>query len=195
MTDLSLTIRHEMDADAAAIERLHARAFGPGRFARTAYRLREGVAHEARLSFVAMVGSLIVGSIRLSPLRLGAADGLMLGPLTVDPAFTRRGIGRALIERSLEAARGEGHRLVLLVGDEPYYARAGFSRVPRGRLAMPGPVDADRLLMLELQPGAFAQVQGAVRPGPARSSGRTRAVEAAFIEPGDEQAQGQQSEP
>jgi predicted N-acetyltransferase YhbS len=168
MTDLSLTIRHEIDADAAAIERLHSRAFGPGRFARTAYRLREGVAHDGKLSFVALVGSLIVGSIRLSPLRLGEADGLMLGPLTVDPAFMRRGIGRALIERSLEAARGEGHRLVLLVGDEPYYARAGFQRVPRGRLAMPGPLDADRLLMLELQPGAFAQVQGAVRPGPVR---------------------------
>lgn len=165
MTDLSLTIRHETTADGAAIERLHERAFGPGRFARTAYRLREGRPHEPSLSFAALVGSLIVGSVRLSRIRIGPEEGLLLGPLTVDPAFTGRGIGSALIARALDGARAEGHRLALLVGDEAFYARAGFRRVPRGRLIMPGPVDPDRVLLLELQPGAFEGVAGPVRPG------------------------------
>jgi len=164
MSDLSLVLRHEVPSDHPAIDRLHERAFGPGRFARTAYRLREGVAHEASLSFTALVGTLIVGSIRLTRIRIGAEPGLLLGPVTVDPAFTSRGIGLSLVNRSLEAARAEGHRLVVLVGDAPFYVRAGFVPVPHGRLSMPGPVDPGRLLVCELEPGAFSGVSGAILP-------------------------------
>jgi predicted N-acetyltransferase YhbS len=89
---------------------------------------------------------------------------LMLGPLTVDPAFEGRGIGAALMVRSLEAARAGGHALVLLVGDEPYYARFGFRRVPAGQLAMPGPVDPARFLAHELVEGALAKARGRVLP-------------------------------
>src|SRR4051812_24579682 len=138
MNDLSLTIRHESPRDSAAIEKLHERAFGPGRFARTAYRLREGVPHEASLSFTALVGTLVVGSIRMSRITAGGAPALILGPVTVEPAFEKRGIGMALVGRALDAAKAEGHGLVILVGDEPYYSRAGFRRVPIGRLVMPG---------------------------------------------------------
>ena len=74
------------------------------------------------------------------------------------------GIGMALVRRSLEAAISEGHKLVLLVGDEPFYKRAGFHKVPRGQLEMPGPVDPDRLLALELEPGVMAGAKGPVRP-------------------------------
>jgi predicted N-acetyltransferase YhbS len=165
MTDLSLSIRHETAVDDHAIEKLHERAFGPGRFARTAYRLREGVPHEGDLSFTAMVGTLLVGSIRMSRLRLGEAPGVLLGPIVVDPAFENRGIGMALVRRAVDAAKAAGHRLVLLVGDEPFYKRAGFKRVPNGRLAMPGPVDPARLLILELEDGAFEGVSGPVQPG------------------------------
>ncbi|WP_406854497.1 N-acetyltransferase [Alsobacter sp. KACC 23698] len=164
MTDLSLAIRPENPGEADVIEKLHERAFGPGRFARTAFRLREGVPHEEALSFTALVGTLVVGSIRLTRIRIGAADGLLLGPVTVEPAFMGRGIGMALVSRSVEAAREQGHRLVLLVGDEPFYGKVGFRRVPAGRLAMPGPVDPARLLILELQPGAFEGVAGPVAP-------------------------------
>lgn len=163
MNDLSLTIRPEIASDDHAIEKLHERAFGPGRYARTAYRLREGVRHEAALSFTALVGTLVVGSIRLTRIVAGPVPALLLGPLTVEPAFEKRGIGMALMAKSLEAARTHGHRLVILVGDEPYYSRAGFRRVPAGRLTMPGPVDAHRLLYLELQDGAFAEASGAIR--------------------------------
>jgi predicted N-acetyltransferase YhbS len=164
MTDLSLAIRPENPGEADVIEKLHERAFGPGRFARTAFRLREGVPHEEALSFTALVGTLVVGSIRLTRIRIGAAEGLLLGPVTVEPAFMGRGIGMALVRRSVETARAQGHRLVLLVGDEPFYGKVGFRRVPAGRLAMPGPVDPARLLILELQPGAFEGVSGPVAP-------------------------------
>jgi predicted N-acetyltransferase YhbS len=164
MTDLSLTILPETQDDALAIERLHERTFGPGRYARTAFRIREGAAHLVDLSFTARIGTLLVGSVRLTPIRVGEAKALLLGPLTVEPPFRERGIGRALIERALAEARDKGHRLVLLVGDEPYYGKAGFKRIPKGRARMPGPVDPARLLVAELVEGALAGVSGPIRP-------------------------------
>src|SRR5204863_3573809 len=101
MTDLSLTVLTEKPEDAAAIERLHERTFGPGRYAKSAYRIREGVGHRLDLSFTAWIGTLLVGSVRLTPIRIGAAKALLLGPLTVEPPFRERGIGQALIERAL----------------------------------------------------------------------------------------------
>ena len=162
--NLSIVVAPEGPGDGAAIERLDERAFGPGRFARTAYRLRETSSQAGVLSFVAHVSTLLVGANRLTPIRCGAAPALLLGPLTVDPAFRSRGVARALMAISLDAAKAAGHRLVILVGDEAYYARFGFVRVPAGRLVLPGPVDPARLLYHELQPGAFAGMSGAVRP-------------------------------
>ncbi|MFM8606458.1 MAG: GNAT family N-acetyltransferase [Hyphomicrobiales bacterium] len=162
MTDLPLTIRHETPADAGAIEKLHERAFGPGRYAKTAYRLREGVAPIASLSFVALVGTLVVGSIRLTPITIGQTPALLLGPLAVEQAFSSIGIGMSLIQRAVETAKAEGHQLILLVGDEPYYNRAGFVVMPKGRAEMPGPVDPQRVLVLELVPDALVNVSGRV---------------------------------
>src|SRR5271157_2792681 len=120
MTDLSLTISPETADDALAIDRLHERTFGPGRYARTAYRIREGAQHKLDLSYVARIGTLLVGSVRLTPIRIGDTKALLLGPLTVEPPFRERGIGYALIERALAEAKARGHQLVVLVGDEPY---------------------------------------------------------------------------
>ena len=164
MTELSLTILPETAKDAQAIERLHERTFGPGRFALSAYRLREHVDHLLDLSFTARIGTLLVGSVRQLPVTIGDTPALMLGPLTVEPPFRGRGIGRALLERALGDARARGHRLVVLVGDEPYYGSVGFSKIPKGRAIMPGPVDPDRLLVAELVEGAFADVSGEIRP-------------------------------
>jgi len=164
MNDILLTILPETAADAVAIERLYERTFGPGRFAKTAYRLREQVAHRAELSFTARIGTLLVGSVRLSPIRIGETKALLLGPLTVEPAFRERGVGQALIERALKEASANGHRLVILVGDEPYYGKSGFKPIPPGRVTMPGPVDPARLLVAELSAGAFDGVSGPIRP-------------------------------
>ena len=165
MTALSIVIRHELPADAEAIERLHERAFGPGRYARSAFRLREGVTHDARLSFTALVGTLIVGSVRLTPVWAGDVRAQVLGPLTVEPAFMDRGVGAGLMRRALQAAGEQAEALILLVGDEPYYARFGFRVVPPGRLTLPGPVDPGRFLALELTEGALAKARGPVVPG------------------------------
>ena len=164
MTDLSLTISQETADDALAIDRLHERTFGPGRYARTAYRIREGAQHQLELSYVARIGTLLVGSVRLTPVRIGETKALLLGPLTVEPPFRERGIGLQLIERALEGARKKGHRLMVLVGDEPYYGKVGFRRIPKGQASMPGPVDPARLLIAELEEGAFNGVSGPIRP-------------------------------
>ncbi len=163
MSDLSLTILPETAEDAEAIERLHERTFGPGRYARTAYRIREDIAHRLELSFVARIGTLMVGSVRLSPIRIGTTPALLLGPVTIEPPFRERGIGKTLMERALEQARSKGHKLVVLVGDEPYYGRVGFKRIPKGVATMPGPVDPRRLLVAELAEGAFTGVSGPIR--------------------------------
>ena len=162
MTELTLDVTPLTQADLPQIEKLDERAFGPGRFTRTAYRLREGVGPVPALSFVARVGKFLVGANIMTPITCGGAPALLLGPLTVEPAFRSRGIGERLIRQSLDAARAQGHRLVVLVGDEPYYKRLGFRRVPAGRLTMPGPVDPARLLYCELVGGAFEGISGPV---------------------------------
>jgi predicted N-acetyltransferase YhbS len=164
------TILPETPGDAGAVERLHERAFGPGRLAKSAYRLREAPGQRPAIAFTARVGTLLVGSVRLWPIRVGDTPALLLGPLTVEPAFRDRGIGLALIERALAAAKGAGHRLVVLVGDEPYYGRSGFRPIPRGRVSMPGPVDPARLLVCELAAGAFDGVSGPIRADDAATS-------------------------
>jgi len=164
MAELNISILPETARDAQPIERLHERTFGPGRFVLSAYRLREHVDHRLDLSFTARIGTLLVGSVRQLPICIGDAKALMLGPLTVEPPFRSHGIGRMLLDRCLSEARAKGERLVMLVGDEPYYSRVGFKRIPPGRVTMPGPVDHARVLIAELQEGAFEGVSGRIRP-------------------------------
>ena len=101
MSELALTILPETAADEAAVERLHERTFGPGRFARTAFRIREGRKHMLDLSFTARVGTLMIGSVRLTPICIGDTPALLLGPLTIEPPFRSHGVGTALIKRAL----------------------------------------------------------------------------------------------
>ena len=164
MSELSLTILPETPEDAVAIERLHERTFGPGRYARSAYRIREGRAHLLELSFTARIGTLLVGSVRLTPIFIGEAPAMLLGPLTVEPPFRERGVGGSLIKRALKDAKAKGHKLVVLVGDEPFYSKSGFKKIPKGQVKLPGPVDPARLLVAELAPGAFEGVSGLIRP-------------------------------
>jgi predicted N-acetyltransferase YhbS len=164
VNDLSLLILPEKPDDDPAIERLYERTFGPGRFARTAYRLRESVGHRLEFSFTARIGTLLVGSVRLTPVLIGVAPALVRGPLTFSPPLRERSLGGGLMEAALPAARDGGAKLVLLVGDEPYYGRLGFKKVPHKQVELPGPVDRDRVLVAELEPGAFDGVGGPLRP-------------------------------
>src|ERR1700746_1558030 len=99
MNDLSITIAPETENDAQAIERLHERTFGPGRFVLSAYRLREHVDHLLELSFSARIGPPRAGSVRQCPVCVGDPQALLLGPLPVEPPFRKRGIGEALLNR------------------------------------------------------------------------------------------------
>ena len=165
MPDLTFTLTPETPDDDAAIEHLNERVFGPGRFARTAYRVRESTPPDLSLSFVARVGPLLVGANAMTPIFIGETPALLLGPLIVEPVFRSRGIGEALVNASLEAARKAGARLAILVGDAPYYGRMGFRPAASGRILLPGPVDPARVLVCELEAGAFEGVGGKVRGG------------------------------
>lgn len=156
--------RCERPEDTGHIEDLLDRAFGPGRFAKTAYRLREGTDFIPALSLVAWEDGVMRGSLRYWPIEIGDArtPALLLGPLAVDPEQRGRGIALRLMELSLEKAAELGHRIVVLVGDEPYYSRVGFSASIASGLRMPGPVDRARLLARELVPGAMDGCSGLI---------------------------------
>jgi predicted N-acetyltransferase YhbS len=152
----------ESPAHDAEIEAINEQAFGPGRFARAAYRIREGGPHERDLSFVAMEADMVVASVRMTRVAAGGGRALLLGPLAVRPAWKNLGIGRRLVAIALEAAARAGTHAVILVGDQPYYGPLGFARIPRGQISMPRPVDPDRLLVAEITPGAAAMLSGEV---------------------------------
>jgi predicted N-acetyltransferase YhbS len=163
MSSTKFEIRLETDGDAAILSELSAQAFGPGRFTRSAYRVREGVPPVTRLCLCGQLNGRVVGGVRFTAIRVGETEGAaLLGPLVVDPAEKGRGYGRALVEEGLARARAEGFSLVLLVGDMAYYARFGFQPVPPGQILLPGPVDPARLLALELAPGSLAGAKGLV---------------------------------
>ena len=156
-------IRPELAADAPLVEALNAASFGPGRFAKSAYRLREGVDPVGALSFVAVEDGALRASVRFWPVVAGAQRALLLGPLAVQSDQRGRGIGIALMKHGIAAAHATDYACILLVGDEPYYARVGFARLPPGRLRFPGPVDPSRILGLPLKPDALATLGGDVR--------------------------------
>ena len=157
-------IRLETAADAPVLSQLSAQAFGPGRFTRSAYRVREGVPPVAPLSLTGWLDGRLVGGIRFTAVRIGGMEGgALLGPLVVDPQVKGKGYGKALIGEGLVRAKGEGFSLVLLVGDVPYYGRFGFAPLAPGTITLPGPVDPARLLALELKPGVLEGVAGQIR--------------------------------
>lgn len=158
-------IRAERPEDASAVEALVDLAFGPGRFAKTAYRLREGVLPEARLSFVAQDGGgeALWGSVRFWPVVVGHSPALLLGPLAVVPQLRGRGIGISLMQHGIRTAAELEYGAVVLVGDEPYYAKVGFARLTPGQIRFPGPVDPDRVLGLALKGEGLDSLSGDVK--------------------------------
>jgi predicted N-acetyltransferase YhbS len=145
---LTATLARERPQDGARVQALIDRAFGPGRFAKAAERLREGNQPDLDLSFVAWAGETVVGCLRMWPILIGSAPAVLLGPFAVEDAWRSRGLGTSLVERACDAARAHGHAGVLLVGDEPFFRRFGFEVLPEGRAVMPGPVHRGRVLWL-----------------------------------------------
>lgn len=170
MTDLSLTILPETANDAQVIERLHERTFGPGRFVLSAYRLREHVDHRLDLSFTARIGTLLVGSVRQLPICIGDTPALLLGPLTVEPPFRSRGVGRALLDRALTDAKAKGHTLVVLVGDEAYYSRVGFKMIRKA-----GPICPVLSIIADCWSRNWPRARSRMYPGRSARTGILRA--------------------
>lgn len=158
MTAAPSRIEAETSADVAGVEALIMAAFGPGRFAKTAERLREGSRPAA--GFVARRGERIVGSVRLWPVLVGETNGLFLGPIAVDAASRSDGLGAELVKACLDQARTLAVGGVLLVGDQAYFERFGFVGAPQAE--MPGPVDRRRVLWLAT---GVETVSGPVRIG------------------------------
>lgn len=163
MSAPTFCISPENGIDAQVVEDLLDEAFGIERRVLTSYRLREGVDPIRELSFACWRGDELVGSLRFWPIRIaGTWDALLLGPLAVSPSIRGQGCGVELMKTGLARAAELGHERVILVGDEPYYARVGFARVPDDTLIMPGYVDPDRLLSRELVEGAMEGVRGLI---------------------------------
>lgn len=152
---------------APLIENLLDRTFGPARQEKTVYRLRADAAAVEGLSFVALgEEGRLIASIRFWPVTIGGEAAILLGPLAVEPRYQGQGMGRALVDWSLKAAKQQGHRLCLVVGDPAYYAPYGFVPACPIGLILPGPVEPERFQVLELVAGAIEGVRGLVERAP-----------------------------
>jgi len=164
-TDIAPRLVLERPQDHAAVDRLIDRAFGPGRRAKAAERLREHNSPALDLSLAAWAGSDIVGCVRMWPIHIGDTPAILLGPFAVDDVWRSRGLGSDLVRRACEGAQAAGHAIILLVGDDPFFTKLGFETVSAGRVTLPGPVDPRRLLWRALKPGATDGVEGRARGG------------------------------
>ncbi len=159
------TIVAEKPEHAAGVERVLDRAFGPGRFAKTSERVRERARPAPELSRVALDdGGDVIGVCRISRVSAGV-EVFFLVPLAVDPAAQAAGLGLALTREAIAACRAAGGECVVLVGADRFFRPLGFSVVPEGRLSLPGPVDGQRFLWLELRPGGLDNVRGELSGG------------------------------
>ncbi|MBN8534015.1 MAG: N-acetyltransferase [Rhizobiales bacterium] len=159
-----ITIDSEKLFDIPQREMLLDQSFGPSRGLKTCERLREGRLPSRGLAFVARGNDQVLGTIRLWDVAVGTRPLLMLGPLAVSPACRGIGLGSDLMVHALAQARRLGHRAIFLVGDAPYYNRFGFHEKAAEGLDLPGPFARERLLALEIEPGALSGVSGMVRP-------------------------------
>ncbi|TDW26831.1 MULTISPECIES: N-acetyltransferase [Rhizobium] len=146
----------------AAIEHINEEAFGPGRHARAAARIREQGAHDPSLSFICTDDGETIASVRMTPVMAGDVKGHLLGPLAVRPSHKNMGIGRELVRIAVEAARRKGSEAVILVGDPPYYCPLGFEKVAYNALAFPGPVDPARVLVVPIAEDAHQRLKGII---------------------------------
>jgi predicted N-acetyltransferase YhbS len=155
-------IRAERASDVVARNALLDACFGANRHTRTCQRLRDGRAPAEGLALSAVARGKLVGTVRLWHVSIGGVPALMLGPLAVDAASRKFGVGAALMDHALMIAKQRGHGAVILLGDAPYYSRFGFSNLKTGALSLPGPFERDRLLGLELRDGALDGAWGMI---------------------------------
>lgn len=156
-------IRPARPSDSRRVAKLHAVVFGPGRFARTAYRIRERALGVGTFGWVAELNFNLIAAVTFTHVTIGVRSGaLLLGPVAVAPNYTGLGLGSKVVARGLDAARDCGSVLAVLVGDIEYYGRMGFAPAPSGQIVFPGPVDQRRVLVSELAPGNLSKFRGPI---------------------------------
>lgn len=163
-----ITIRDEIAADIPARETLLDLCLGERRTAKSSERLREGRLPAEGLALTAERNGRVVATVRLWHVQANGVEALLLGPLAVSPELQGEGLGKAMMREAVWRAACRGHGAIILVGDAPYYSRFGFSTEPTRSLAMPGPVERERFLALELRDGALDGAKGVlIGTGPA----------------------------
>ena len=150
----ALTLQSERPQDAPLVEALVDRAFGPGRFTKVSERVREFATFAPELSICAWSQDRLLGVARMWRIRVGDKPVTFLGPFAVEQGERNAGFGARLIDRACEAALAAGETHVVLVGDEAYFSRVGFSAAPGAHVTMPGPVEQRRVLVRALTPDA-----------------------------------------
>lgn len=164
-TPAALDIRLEAPEDDAWIEALHEVSFGPGRFARAAFRVRERIAVDPEFSYIAEIRGERAASVRMTPVSVGGINGYLLGPLMTDPGFRKLGAGRALVRHVCDLALARpGIAFVLLVGDYAYYGPLGFVPTVPSAIRFPGPVDPSRVLVHSFDQDMAEKLSGDVLP-------------------------------
>jgi predicted N-acetyltransferase YhbS len=159
----SFTLRSESPADAAAVDALVERAFGPGRLVKVSERVREHAAFRPDLSICAFEGGVLTGAARMWDVRAGDTPVAFLGPLAVEAGARKAGTGAAMVDAACEAARDAGACAVLLVGDMGFFGRLGFEADLAREVEMPGPVDRSRVLARWLASSPPQALKGKVR--------------------------------
>jgi len=169
-SECPLELRPVSIGDEPLMGALQAEIFGPGRFARTAYRIREGLAGPSPHCRALWQGDQLAGSVTLTEVFIGGDRGhWLLGPLAVRPVDANKGLGRQLVGAALksisaqETQRAQSIATVILVGDLAYYERFGFEQTPPGQIILPGPVDPSRLLIWRGSDGTRKLPAGLVR--------------------------------
>jgi len=155
------SIRMHHPNDNEWVENLHSRAFGPGRFARTAFRVREILPIDPELCLIGQLEGKRVGSVWMTPVFIGAENGCLLGPLAIDPDFRNKGLGKMLVKIVTNMALShKSYDFVVLVGDEEYYGDMGF--VKTKTIIFPGPVDPDRILVCSKRANYAKNLSGSI---------------------------------
>jgi predicted N-acetyltransferase YhbS len=167
MFDTKYSTINEEPIHATSIEQLNAEAFGPGRHARAAARIREQGPHQLNHSYVCVCPEQgaddVVGSVRMTPIYIGEDVGYLLGPLAVRSQFKKQGLGRKLVAQAIQSVKSTNAKGVILVGDLAYYGPMGFEIVQSGNVKLPGPADAQRTLVHHMTDHQAPAYQGLIR--------------------------------
>ncbi|MEC8315491.1 MAG: N-acetyltransferase [Pseudomonadota bacterium] len=145
----SIFIRKEQEIDNTEINTLYTNSFGPGRYAKSAFRYREKYDHLIDISQVLICQNKLIGSVRFWNILVNNKKSLLLGPIVMHRDYRGQGFGKRLLKDSILNCKNLGHNLIILVGDLSYYSKVGFKRIGQRKILFEGPVNYERVLYIE----------------------------------------------